>query len=214
MIIILDESGDLGFDFTKKKTTRYFVISLLVVRKKMDVDLIRRAVQRTIRIKVHGRKGKKSKISELKGTKSSFTVKEYFWRQISPADFSIYAIVLNKHRVNPDLREVPDRLYNYLARFVIDKLQLQKVTNLNLIIDKSKNKLEIEDFNNYLTLHLKAVIHPKATLDINHSLSHEERSIQAVDMFAWGIFRKYEKKDMKWYNLFKEKIGFEDVFLR
>ena len=30
MFIFLDESGDLGFDFDKAKTSRYFVITLLV----------------------------------------------------------------------------------------------------------------------------------------------------------------------------------------
>jgi len=30
VIIFLDESGDLGFDFRKRKTTKKFVITLLV----------------------------------------------------------------------------------------------------------------------------------------------------------------------------------------
>jgi hypothetical protein len=214
MIIIIDESGDLGFNFKKKKTSSKFVITLLTVNKKSDLDLIRRGVKRTLKNKIYGKKGRKKKTAELKGSKTNFTVKVYFWRQISQIAFSIQTIVLNKHRVNSELREAPDRLYNYLARFLIDKLQLQSATDLNVIIDKSKNKLEIEDFNNYLSLHLKAVIDPKAILDIDHSLSHEEKAIQAVDMFAWGIFRKYEERDTKWYNLFKRKIAFEEVYLR
>lgn len=34
MIIFLDASGDLGFDFTKPKTSRKFVITLLVWKNK------------------------------------------------------------------------------------------------------------------------------------------------------------------------------------
>lgn len=47
MYIFLDESGDLGFDFSKEKTSRQFVISLLVCRDKQTQDGFRRAVERT-----------------------------------------------------------------------------------------------------------------------------------------------------------------------
>jgi hypothetical protein len=213
MLIFLDESGDLGFDFEKKKTTSFFVITLLVVPKESEANLIRQAVKRTIKRKIHGKSGKRKTTIELKGFKTGFAVKKHFWEQTAKADFSILGIALNKRRVNSKLAMTPDRLYNYLARFVIDKLDLAGVTELNLKIDKSKSKREIEDFNNYLSLHLKAVINPSAILDIDHALSHEEKAIQAVDLFAWGIFRKYENSDCQWYDIFKGRISFETKYL-
>jgi len=36
--------------------------------------------------------------------------------------------------------------------------------------------------------------------------------LQAVDFFAWGFFRKYEKGDARWYEVFREKIAFERVY--
>ena len=38
MIIFLDESGDLGFDFCKPKTSSKFVITLLVCDNRDAVD--------------------------------------------------------------------------------------------------------------------------------------------------------------------------------
>ena len=35
----------------------------------------------------------------------------------------------------------------------------------------------------------------------------------AVDLFSWGIFRKYEKKDLKWFEIFREKVAFEEQYL-
>jgi hypothetical protein len=32
-------------------------------------------------------------------------------------------------------------------------------------------------------------------------------------MFAWGFFRKYERKDVEWYDIFKGKVRFETVYL-
>jgi hypothetical protein len=39
---------------------------------------------------------------------------------------------------------------------------------------------------------LEALIPPQVLLTINHSFSHEDKLLQAIDLFAWGIFRKYE----------------------
>jgi hypothetical protein len=38
--IFLDESGDLGFDFSKKKTSQYFVVTFLFVHKKRPVEKV------------------------------------------------------------------------------------------------------------------------------------------------------------------------------
>jgi len=39
------------------------------------------------------------------------------------------------------------------------------------------------------------------------------RVIMAVDMFAWGIFRKYEAQDRGWFDIFREKMAFEKLYL-
>ena len=36
--IFLDESGDLGFDFSKKRTSRYFIITCLFVSHKRPIE--------------------------------------------------------------------------------------------------------------------------------------------------------------------------------
>jgi hypothetical protein len=36
--------------------------------------------------------------------------------------------------------------------------------------------------------------------------------LQAVDLFAWGLYRKYEVGDTEWYEVFKEKVAFERIY--
>ncbi len=60
------------------------------------------------------------------------------------------------------------------------------------------------EFNSYIQKQLEAKIDPKIPLDIRHFDSISEKCLQAADLFAWGIFRKYEKKDCEWFNIFKE----------
>jgi len=52
----------------------------------------------------------------------------------------------------------------------------------------------------------------KTMLYITHESSEQNLCLQAVDMFCWGIYRKY-KKDKSWYNIFAEKIKYDEMYL-
>ena len=215
MFVYLDESGDLGFDFTKSGTSRFFVINILVVESHEDRVWLSKAVERTIKNKV--RKGKKGKTSEieLKGAKTSASVKAYFFRQLGNVKFQIYSLVLNKARVYDALQENQAKLYNYIARLLIQKCPFQKAKNkIILTLDKSKDQEGIKDFNRYLLLQLQSLIPVDKPVEIFHVVSHENKGIQAADLFSWGIFRKHERKDMEWYDLFRGRIKYEDVYLK
>lgn len=210
MYIYLDESGDLGFDFTKPKTTKKFVISLLVCQSSDTARVFKRAINRTIKKKINRNKIKPARVVELKGTNSAFAVKQYFFRQIKTADWQIYTVILNKSRVKLELRTKKDKLYNFLARFIIDKLPLSNAaTNTNLIVDRSKNKEEIKDFNRYIQDYIQGRLPLNTGFKVEHLTSQESAGLQAVDLFCWGIARKYEQRDTEWYEVFKEKIEVE-----
>jgi len=44
----LDESGDLGFDFDRKNTSRYFTICILAISGRDSFRRIRNAVKKTL----------------------------------------------------------------------------------------------------------------------------------------------------------------------
>jgi hypothetical protein len=56
LIVYLDESGDLGFDFSKPKTSRKFVITLLVCDGVEGADGFRKAARRTLKNKLNHKK--------------------------------------------------------------------------------------------------------------------------------------------------------------
>lgn len=78
-----------------------------------------------------------------------------------------------------------------------------------MVVDKSKNKAEIEDFNQYLVNKLEGKLPLNVALNIYHENSKASAGLQAVDSFCWGIFRKYEHNDIEWYQHFVNKIVFE-----
>ena len=209
LYLYLDESGDLGFVFFAKKPSKYFTVTVMLVQGMDNRKMIAKAVKRTLKSKFP-----KQKRTELKGSKQSIEVKRYFYRHVESVPFELYALTLNKRRVYDYLSQKKDRVYNFISRKVFDFIPFENASvRVGLVIDRSKSKKEIKEFNDYLIRQLSGRIEPRIPLDIDHHLSHEDLPLQAVDLFSWGIFRKYEKGGKEWFDVFSEKIKYDDVYL-
>ena len=208
--LYVDESGDLGFDFFAKNPSKFFTVCLLLVRGSEHNRAIISAVNQTVRRKLPPRDA-----AELKGARTSFEVKQYFYRLAQEIPFEIFALTLNKRRVYEDLQGRKDRLYNFIARQVLDRVPLvDATTRIELTMDRCKNAHEIEDFNDYIVGQVQGRIDPRIPLNIAHRSSHEHRGLQAVDLFSWGVFRSYERRDRKWRDVFAEKVKYDDLYLK
>jgi hypothetical protein len=213
LVIFLDESGDLGFE--KPGSSKKFIVTLLVCFSIDAAKRMRKAVERTLRNKL--RRKKSSSPGELKGSHTHPGVLEYFFRQLPKRDWALYAVILNKQRVFEYLRakQARKKLYNYLARFVIEQVKIQEThpDRILLVVDRSKKFADILDFNRYLETYLEAVIPMEVPVDIQHEDSAGEKGLQVVDVFSNCIFRKHEKGEERLYRQFEEFIKFETVFL-
>ena len=212
--LYLDESGDLGFDFVSKKPSKFFTIAILATSSEETNRAFKWSVKRTLRNKLNPATKRTRHAQELKGCGTLPGVKEYAWKQISDMRFGVYALTLNKRRLYPKLAENKERVYNFIARQVVDQLPFEKATGpVQLIVDRSKSRHEIAEFNQYIGRQLQGRIDPALSLDFKHGNSREWPGIQFADLFAWGIFRKYERGDETWFNVYKEKVRFEQQYL-
>lgn len=216
MFVFLDESGDLGFNWSKKGTSKYFTVTVLICKDKKATDKVRQAIKKTLRNKINNKNTKRIS-KELKGTGTTIEIKKYFYKNLPDDELSIYSVTLNKERVEEHLKtkDGKKKLYNFLANFIIKKTPLHKAdnTNVNLVLDKCKNKAEIKDFNQYIENQLEANLPLDTRLNITHESSEENLCLQAVDLFCWGIYRKYTYNDKEWYDCFKEKIKYDKKYL-
>ncbi len=217
MYIFLDESGDLGFNFDNKNPSWYFVITILVCHNREAVLSLQASVKRTLKRKLHY-KIKRSSPSELKGYSTLYSVKKYFLNallQRKVQDWELYSIVLNKKRLLRQLKQKPnqEKLYNILSHKVLQQVNLKDCNNgvVRLIVDRCKSSKERAIFNNYLKSNLEVRLPINTNLHIMHEVSYNDPGLQAVDMFCYGIARKYTSRDTEWYNLFKHKIIFEEI---
>jgi len=212
--LYLDESGDLGFDFVNKKPSKFFTITILVIKGNVENRLLFKAVKKTLRRRLNPRGKRKRIVAELKGTKTTLEIKKYFYEQVKSLNFNIYAIALNKRRLYEYLIKNKSRVYNFIARNVLDQISFKEAKiKVELIIDKSKSKPEIVEFNGYIRRQLEAELDPKIPLNIYHFSSIESGGLQAADMFSYGIFEKHERRRMDWLNIFKEKLMYDSVCL-
>jgi hypothetical protein len=212
--LYLDESGDLGFDFVNAKPSNFFTVCILATSSAETQAAFKQSIRRTLKHKVNTPSRRRRIETELKGSSTTLAIKQYAWRHLADAQFGIYAVTLNKRRLYERLTREKERVYNYIARRVVDHIPFERAQDkVQLIVDRSKGKLGIADFNEYLRRQLQGRINPAVTLDITHEDSRRWHGLQWADLFAWGIFQKYERHRTPWFDTFKEKVRFDEQFL-
>lgn len=211
--LYLDESGDLGFDYVNKRPSKFFTILILAIKREYNRQLIN-SVKHTLKRKLNRKRNKKRTIQELKATSTTLGIKKYFFKQVERLPFALFCLTLNKRKVYERLTREKERVYNYVARLVLDQIRFENADQqVELIVDRSKSQKQIREFNEYIINQLKARINPKVPLNINHENSIVYKGLQAADLFSWGVFRKYEKQKCDWFDVFKGKVKLDEQFL-
>ena len=123
--ILLDESGNLGFDFTKKGTTDYFLITFLFCENKRPVEKCVKNTYTTLKKKHH----KQGKI--LHAYAENPITRQRLLRCLSGKECSVLAIYLNKRKVYTKLQEEKAVLYNYVTNILLDRIFTKKLIPLD-----------------------------------------------------------------------------------
>lgn len=201
--LFLDESGDLGFDFRKKKTSKVFVVTCLFIENKRPIEKI---VKRT-----HSELSKKYKrrFGVLHCVKEKPVTRQRLLKRLAEKDCFIMSIYLDKRKVYTRLRDEKPVLYNYVTNILLDRIYSRKIIKptgkIYLVASKREtNKFLNQNFKSYLNQQIEN--RHRADIEIMIKSPHEEKSLQAVDFVSWSIFRKYEHQDESYYNLIKSKI--------
>jgi len=209
--IFLDESGDLGFDFKKKRTSKFFVVTVLFVEQK-------RPIEKLIR-KVHAGLRKKYKIrtSVLHAAKEESISITRICRSLVDKHCNIMTIYLDKSRVYTNLRNEKHVLYNYIVNILLDRIinrhLITKKERIILVASRREtNKFLNENFRDYLRRQVKN--NHKAEFTVEIKTPAEEKCLQATDIASWSIFRKYEYGDDNYYKILKPIIAEENILYK
>lgn len=156
---------------------------------------------------------------ELKGSNLSLAIKKYFLKEIQKSEnWCLYVAIADKktwidhHNFNHSHALKKKIVYDEVAKRIFSQVDyLNTAKRVDIVIDRSKNKDEINEFNTIVTAEIKKRISKNTVLTIRHAYSHEEAGLQAIDLFCVGVWRKYEKSDVTWYAEFSDKISTETV---
>ena len=202
--IFLDESGDLGFNFKKKGTTHFFIVTLLFIPgTKKPIEKIVKKTHSELSIKTKRRIGVLHAVNEKRVTRVRLL------NRLNNKECSLMVISLDKQKVFTKLRDEKQVLYNYVTNILLDRIYTKKVIPLkeeiHLIASRREtNKFLNENFKDYLNRQIKN--NHKGILSVSIKTPHEEKCLQIVDFVSWAIFRKYEKGDDSYYKIIKNKI--------
>lgn len=200
--IFMDESGDLGFDFNKKGTTSYFLITFLFSKNK-------RPIEKCVK-KIHsGLRRKYKKVGVLHAYIEELVTKKRLLSLIAKKDCKVMTILLNKKRVYTKLQDEKPVLYNYVTNILLDRIFTKKLLQSKSPIEviasrKETSKFLNQNFKAYLQSQLAESHNVKVSISIK--TPSEEKALQAVDFVSWAIFRKYEYKDDTYYNIIRSNI--------
>jgi len=206
--IFLDESGDLGFNFKNRKTSRFFVITALFVKNKASIEKIVNKIFHEFK-----QSGPKNHAGVLHCVKETPKTRKKLLNSLNAKDIHIVAIYLNKNTVYTRLHNEKHVLYNYVANILLNRIHDKRLiptdADIELVASRREtNKFLNENFKNYLKTKLKN----KLRLAIEIKSLSQEKCLQVVDFACWSIFRKYEHDDSSYYNLINSKIEEKSLF--
>lgn len=206
--IFMDESGDLGFNFRKQKTSKNFVIAFLFVKRKEPIEKIVKKIFRSLTLKE-----RRSHRGVLHCYKEAAKTRTKLLTTLNTKDVSIISIYLNKKKVYTKLQNEKHILYNYVANILLDRICTKNLIPKNepiyLIASRREtNRFLNQNFKDYLKNQIQA--NHKLNIKIEIKPSCDEKGLQAVDFVCWAIFRKREHSDNTYYDLIKQKITEEN----
>jgi hypothetical protein len=212
VFVFMDESGDLGFDFSKKKTTKYFLVTFIFTTGKRSCERIIKDIFRNFT--PAQRKRRKGTIH---CTKEDQLIRKKIFNKIRNADIKIISIILNKLKVYTQLKDEKQVLYNYVTNILLDRIFSKGIISggktINLIASKREtNKFFNQNFKNYLVQQTKKIHNTRLEIDIK--TPYEEKGLEVADCISWAIFRKYEFNDRTYYDLIREQIAEENMLFR
>ena len=199
--VYMDESGDLGFDFTKSKTSRYFVVSFIFTSHPRQLDkMVNKIFSGFSKIEVKNHHGvmhcykehPKNRVRLLNNLASSDTV--------------VLTLKLDKTKVYTRLHDEKHVLYNYVVNILLDRMITKKLVPLNGAIRFVASRRETSKFlNDNFVNYLNSQTSFNHTLDIRTEIIKpaQEKGLQVVDFVAWSYFRKYEHGDSSYADIIK-----------
>jgi hypothetical protein len=187
----MDESGDLGFDFSKAKTPRKFCITLVLAKDERKLEkIIKRTFSDFTHLNIKHPTGILHSYHETKRTKMSII------RRLKETDAMVFTIYADKTKLK---RRDVNEFYNDLTILLVEKVF--SVTSAEKIILTASRKSTDDVQNEKFINSIKSAF--SDSIEVSIKKPGEAKSLQIADCASWSVFRYYEYDDDEYYNELK-----------
>ena len=205
--IYLDESGDMGFDFTKGGTSKHLLITFLMLNEcRPVISLVKKVFTSLLKT----RKRKNNDMLHAYYEKD-ITVKRML-NGLALLDVKIATIRLDKRNVL--LTANVHELYTGMVVSLVNRLYadgiIDNTGDIMFIASRknTSNKLN-EDFS-------ESVVNRTSNINLSIDIvkPSDDKCLQAVDFISWAMWQKYEKDDESYSEIIASKIVKEYVMYK
>jgi hypothetical protein len=182
-----DESGDLGFDFNKKQTSRHFCITILVSsdRKKIE-KIVKRIFADFSMRRIKHRTGVLHAYGETNRTNHLII------SRLKEADAMVFIVKVDKTKVT---RRDINEFYNDLTIHLLEKIfALTRAEKITLTASRKDTKAALTE---RFVESLNSAYGDTIAIEVKRP--RDSKSLQVVDCVSWGAFRYYESGDDEFY---------------
>ena len=211
MMVYLDESGDLGFNFEKPYrfggSSRYLTLAFAGIPRvfrQFPKDIIR-----DFYVKYKWQ-------SEQKAASSSSFVKREFCNKTvqmlsNIPKIKIEIITVKKENVMAHIRQDPNKLYNYMSSLVFKSFMDED----EILFIPDERSVKVQSGNSlpeYIQTKAWFEYNSKCRIIHNPGRSHKEYNLQFIDWIAHCVWKKYEDGDSTFYDIFKNNIKNHELY--
>jgi hypothetical protein len=212
--LFLDESGECSF--SQRSTFKHFVITILSVDDPQAIQIKRQLRRNFARLVRRGwKKTKEVKAADLfrDSRFAAGAVVEVLNALTTITSLEVSYIVVNKRKIDHQpFRQAPYGIsYNYFTGVLLSELVFEdEFRRIRLNYDiRNKETHKNKHFKEHLETKIIGTALEKDTpieLSIHGFDSSCCYGLSAVDFFSWGIFRKFEHTDARFYDLFAHRL--------
>ena len=198
--IYFDESGDLGFDFSKIRTSKHILVVFLIVNDKRPISAL---VKKVFKILPPANKRKNNGTLHAHHEKSS-TIKRMLYA-LATKNIKVATMRLDKRKLL--IFSNPNEIYNNVVITLLNKLYangyISNKEDIKLIASRrNTSKYLNEQFSDSVISKVPKDI----ILDVSIEKPSDDKCLQAVDFVSWAFWQMYEKGDSTYYDIISDKV--------
>ena len=197
--IYFDESGCLGFDFSKDGTKNHLLITFLILNEcRPIISLVKKAFLTLPKV-IKRRRGAELHAHHEK----SITIKRLL-SGLATKDIKIATMRLDKRKILISVN--PNELYSSMVVALINRLYtddiIKDTDHIRFVASRRNTSKKLnDDFS-------ESIINRTQNVDfvIEILKPSDDKCLQAVDFVSWALWQKYEVGDETYYTIIADKI--------